>query len=98
MDGGISHWKLHICHPFAMNEEALTIETIYVTLLQWMVALAIETIYLMDCGIRQWNYISHPFAMVGGISHWNYICHPFAMDGALANETIYVTLLQWMGH
>jgi len=39
-----------------MNE-ALTIETIYVTLLQWMVALAIETIYVTL------------FAMDGGISH-----------------------------
>jgi len=35
MDGALAI-ENYICHPFAMNEEALTIETIYVTLLQWM--------------------------------------------------------------
>jgi hypothetical protein len=39
-----------------MNEEALSIETIYVTLLQWMAALAIEIIYVT---LLQW---------MGGIS------------------------------
>ncbi len=45
MVGGISQWN-YIYHPFAMDDGSLAIETIYVILLQRLVALANETIYV----------------------------------------------------
>jgi hypothetical protein len=44
--------------------------------LQWMVALANETIYVT---LLQW---------MGGISQWNYICHPFALDDVPSSQVL----------